>query len=325
MQFKASADCKIAPTDLHRRRESGSGPGLTGKRGGSSSGEVAQRSGQCASSVAAAHPPPPAHDSTPSDAAQPDGNADVHPRQAAAPRQGGHATEEQMPTVAAAAPPAEAAAAAEEAEVVPDAPMPDAGEEAAAAGSDPDETPAAAAQPRKVLCFLLQMTRVSAARSCVRCRGYSWLSCCRVVRKVGTMLQCCAQAGAKRKRRGLPAVPPQIRNVRRELQTTSQAGRIPAPRRNEPRQPAAGVAAEKGTSGRRRQQQQDDLDAPLTAQQVAAERRMSLPANAAAGTQEPAAQPGAKRRLSMGAAPAEQGRRPNEYGSANGDPYGRVV
>jgi hypothetical protein len=115
-------------------------------------------------------------------------------------------------------------------------------------------------------------------------------------------------------------VPPQIRDVRRELQTASQLGRPRAPRRSAPAvvSPAETAAARGGAADggatlppQRREQEAGERHA-------AGKRRMSLPAGAGAGAGETAARPGAKRRLSMSSTP----RRPNEYGSASGDPYG---
>lgn len=129
------------------------------------------------------------------------------------------------------------------------------------------------------------------------------------------------QTGARGKQRVPPAVPPQICNVRRELQTASQLGRPRAPRRSAPvaatpaeTAVARGGAADMGAT--RLQQQRREQEAGE--RHAAAKRRMSLPAEPGAVAGEAAARRGAKRRLSMSATP----RRPNEYGSASGDPYG---
>jgi hypothetical protein len=130
------------------------------------------------------------------------------------------------------------------------------------------------------------------------------------------ILQKPPQAGSRGKQRAPPAVPPQIRNVRRELQTASQLGRPRAPRRSAPAPaaPPQTPAARAADGGAAHLQQ----EARERHGHAAAARRMSLPAEPAAGAGEAAARRGAKRRLSMSATP----RRPNEYGSASGDPYG---
>jgi hypothetical protein len=145
-----------------RRRESGSGPGSTGKRG-SSSGEVAQRRAcQPATPPAAASLRLPEDRSDPSDAAQPDcPNAQQPPppqqqqQQEAAPTQDAVVlpTEEQLPTNLTVPGQGAAVAAGDEG---PDAQMPSADEAAGCenAGSDPDEGPAAATHEQKVGCLI---------------------------------------------------------------------------------------------------------------------------------------------------------------------------
>ena len=138
---------------------------------------------------------------------------------------------------------------------------------------------------------------------------------------IHTLYRAPLQTGSRGKQRDPPAVPAQIRNVRRELQTASQLGRPRAARRSAPAIAASndtcnsrGGAVDRGATlpPQRREQEAGERLNP------AASRRMSLPAEPGASAGEAAARRGAKRRLSMSATP----RRPNEYGSASGDPYG---